>query len=344
MSRFRLSELESAAAVVHETIAPTPAIVWPLLAARCGADVVVKHESHLPIGSFKLRGGLVYARELLEREPGVRTLVAATRGNHGQSVAFAARRHGLAARIVVPRGNSAGKNAAMRAYGATLVEHGHDFQAAYEHARELVRAPELHLVANFDWTLVRGVASCGLELFRQAGPLDALYVPIGLGSGVCGAIAARDALGVRTPIVGVVAQGAPTYALSFARGEPVPTDSAVTIADGLAVRVPDPEALAAIRAGVERVVAVSEDEIRAAMRHYFTDTHNVAEGAAAAALAGLLRERDAVRGRRVGIVLTGCNVDAALYADALRTGVAEVQSDASSSTLPDARARATETR
>ena len=320
MSRFRLAELEAAAAVVHETLAPTPALAWPLLAARCGADVVVKHESHLPIGSFKLRGGLVYARELAAREPGVRTLVAATRGNHGQSVAFAARHHGLAARIVVPHGNSADKNAAMRALGATLVEHGRDFQAAYEHARELARAPATHMVPSFGWTLVRGVASCALELFRQAGALDLLYVPIGLGSGVCGALAARDALGLRTRVVGAVAEKAPTYALSFARGEPVPTDSAETIADGLAVRVPDAEALAAMRAGLERVVAVSEAEIRAAMRHYFTDAHHVAEGAAAAALAALLREREAVRGRRVGVVLTGCNVDADLYADVLRTG------------------------
>lgn len=318
MTRFRLSELESAAALVHETLAPTRALAWPLLAARCGTDVVVKHESDLPIGSFKLRGGLVYARELAAREPGARTLVAATRGNHGQSVAYAARQHGLAARIVVPRGNSADKNAAMRALGATLVEHGRDFQAAYEHACELARAPGVHFVPSFDWTLVRGVASCALELFRQAGPLDVLYVPIGLGSGACGALAARDALGLSTRIVGAVAEQAPTYALSFARGEPVPTETADTVADGLAVRVPDGDALAAIRAGVERIVAVSEAEIQAAMGHYFTDTHHVAEGAAAAALAALLREREAVRGRRVGVVLTGCNVDAGPYADALR--------------------------
>ncbi len=329
MSRFSLAELESAAAVVRETLAPTPAIAWPLLAARCGAEVVVKHESHLPIGSFKLRGGLFYARELAAREPAARALVAATRGNHGQSVAFAARRHGLAAQIVVPRGNSADKNAAMRAFGATLVEHGRDFQAAYEHARELARAPGVHFVPSFDWTLVRGVASWALELFGQAGGLDLLYVPIGLGSGVCGALAARDALGLRTRIVGVVAENAPTYALSFARGEPVPTDSAETIADGLAVRVPDAEALVAIRAGVERIVAVSESEIRAAMGHYFSDTHHVAEGAAAAALAALLREREAVRGRRVGLVLTGGNVDGALYADVLRGAVAVTRRRAS---------------
>ncbi|MGH7288524.1 MAG: threonine dehydratase [Myxococcota bacterium] len=314
-----LADLEEAAAIVRDTLPPTPAIAWPLLAARCGTEVVVKHENHLPIGSFKLRGGLVYGRKLVVREPGVRTLIAATRGNHGQSVAYAARSAGLEARIVVPHGNSANKNAAMRAWGATLIEHGHDFQAAYEHARKLAQAPGLHLVPSFHWTLVRGVASCALELFAQAGSLDLLYVPIGLGSGACGAIAARDALGLRTRIVGVVAENAPAYALSFAHGVPAETDSAETLADGLAVRVPDAEALREIRRGVERVVTVSEVEIRDAIRHYFSDTHNVAEGAAAAALAALLRERDRVRGLRVGVVLTGGNIDPDLYADALRT-------------------------
>jgi threonine dehydratase len=317
--RFPLAELEAAARVVHETLPPTPALRWPLLAARCGTDVVVKHENHLPTGAFKLRGGLLYGRELANREPGVRTLVAATRGNHGQSVAFAARAAGLAARIVVPHGNSPDKNAAMRAFGATLVEHGHDFSAAYEHARALASTPDAHLVPSFDWTLVRGVASLALELFAQAGELDALYVPIGLGSCACGAIAARDALGLRTRLVGVVAEQAPAYALSFARGEVVPAP-ADTLADGIAVRVPDAEALAELRRGLERVVSVSEAEIRAAIRHLFTDTHNVAEGAAAAALAGVLRERERTRGQRVGVVLTGSNIDAAAFAEALASG------------------------
>jgi threonine dehydratase len=315
---WKLADLEDAAAVVHETLPPTPAIRWPLLSARCGCEVWVKHENHQPIGAFKLRGGLVYLRELVAREPRVRTLVTATRGNHGQSVAFAARSAGLEARIVVPQGNSHDKNAAMRALGATLLEHGHDFQAAYEHARELAKEPGLHLVPSFHPTLVRGVASYALELFAQSDGLDVLYVPIGLGSGACGAIAVRDALGLRTRIVGVVAENAPAYALSFARGEPVATDSADTVADGLAVRVPDAQALARIRQGAERVIAVGEEEIRAAIRHYFTDTHNVAEGAAAAALAGLLREREGVRGLRVGLVLTGGNIDRALYAEVLR--------------------------
>jgi threonine dehydratase len=316
--RFTRAELEAAAAIVHETLAPTPAIAWPLLSARCGTELVVKHENHLPTGAFKLRGGLVFGRELARRDAGVRTLVAATRGNHGQSVAYAARAAGLAARIVVPHGNRPGKNAAMRAWGATLVEHGRDFSAALEHARELAAAPGHRLVPSFDWALVRGVASWALELFAQAGALDRLYVPIGLGSGICGAIAARDALGLATRIVGVVAENAPAYALSFARGEPVASESADTFADGLAVRVPDAEALGVIRRGAERVVAVPEAEIRAAVRHYFTDTHNVAEGAAAAALAALLRECGETRGRRIGVVLTGGNIDADVFAEALR--------------------------
>lgn len=315
---WSLAQLEAAAATVHEVFAPTPAIDWPLLAARAGADVVVKHENHLPTGAFKVRGGIVYARELAEHEPVAHTLVAATRGNHGQSVAFAAQRLGLAARIVVPHGNSATKNAAMRAYGATLVEHGRDFQEALEHAHELGRAPGHHFVPSFHRSLVAGVASWALELFAQAGPLDRLYVPIGLGSSICGAIAVRDALGLATRVVGVVAENAPTYALSFACGEPVPTASADTVADGLAVRVPDPGALAVIRRGAARIVTVGEDEIRAAMRHYFTDTHNVAEGAGAVPLAGLLRERAEARGRRIGLVLTGGNVDPSLYAEVLR--------------------------
>jgi len=297
----------------------TPAIEWPLLSERCGARVVVKHENHLPTGSFKVRGGLIYMRELRAREPHVRGVIAATRGNHGQSVAFAARRVGLPATIVVPHGNSVEKNAAMRALGATLLEHGRDFQDAFEHAQALARSERLHFVPSFHPTLVGGVATWAFELFRTAPDLDVLYVPIGLGSGICGALAARDATRVRTRIVGVVAERAPTYALSFEKGEPVPTDTADTFADGLAVRVPNADALKTIRAGVERVVAVSEAEIRAAVRLYFSAAHQVAEGAGAAGLAACLREHEVVAGRSVGLVLTGGNIDRAIYQRILAT-------------------------
>lgn len=312
-----LPDLDSAAALVHSVMPPTPQYCWPLLSKRAGTEVWVKHENHTPLGAFKLRGGLVYVAELGRREPKLAGVVAATRGNHGQSVAFAARRAGLRAVIVVPHGNSVEKNAAMQALGAELVEHGHDFQAAYEHAMALAAREGLHPLRSFHPWLVAGVASYALELFRGAPELDTIYVPIGLGSGICGVIAARDALGLRTRVVGVTAAKAAAYALSFERKEAVSTNAADTIADGMACRVPEPSALEIIFRGADRVVVVEEDEIRAAMRHYFTDTHNVAEGAGAAPLAALLKERRAIEGKRVGLILSGGNIDRPLYARVL---------------------------
>ncbi len=312
-----LARLDDAAALVRTVVPATPQYCWPLLSRRLGAVLWVKHENHTPIGAFKLRGGLVYLDELRRTQPQIRGVITATRGNHGQSIAYAASRLGLAATIVVPTGNSVEKNRAMAAFGATLVEAGHDFQAAYEHAIARASADNLHLVRSFDPALVRGVASCGLELFRAVEGLDTVYVPIGLGSGICAMIAAREALGETAEIVGVVAENAPSYALSFAAGRPVSTNSADTIADGLAVRVPDEAALAIIRAGAARIVTVSEREIRRAMRILFTDTHNVAEGAGAAPLAAALQERERLAGRRVAIVQSGGNVDRALFAEVL---------------------------
>jgi threonine dehydratase len=294
------TDLETAAALVHATMTPTPQIAWPLLSARAGAEVWVKHENATPIGAFKIRGGLVYMDDL-------------RRGNHGQSVAVAARRNGFDAVIVVPEGNSREKNAAMRAQGAELVEHGHDFQAALEHARDLAAERGLHMVPSFHDLLIRGVGTYALEFLTAAPDLDTVYVPIGLGSGICGMIAARDALGRTTEVVGVVAEAAPAYALSFRAGEPVSTNSADTMADGMACRVPVDDAVARINAGAARVVAVSDAEIEAAMRHLFTDTHQVAEGAGAAALAALLKERNKMKDRKVGIVLSGGNVDIDVY-------------------------------
>ncbi len=314
---FTLDELEAAARQVYAVLPPTPQYRWPLLAARVGAEVWVKHENHTPLGAFKVRGGIVYMAALKSARPGLAGVIAATRGNHGQSVAFAAGRVGLAATIVVPVGNSVEKNAAMRALGAELIVHGADFQAAFEHARELAAARGLFFVESFAPDLVRGVASYALELFRAAGELDRVYVPIGLGSGICGVIAARDALGLRTEVVGVVAERAAAYALSFASGRPVSTNSADTIADGMACRVPNPDALAVILKRAARVVTVSEAEIRAAMRAYFSDTHNVAEGAGAAPLAAALKERRLNAGRRIGLVLSGGNVDREVFAAVL---------------------------
>jgi threonine dehydratase len=312
-----LAELDAAAALVRSVMPATPQYCWPLLSRRLGSELWVKHENHTPIGAFKLRGGLVYLDALRRREPGIAGVITATRGNHGQSVAYAAARLGLTATIVVPHGNSVEKNRAMAAFGGSLVEHGHDFQAAYEYAEARAAADGLHLVRSFDPLLMQGVATYGLELLGAVDPLDTVYVPIGLGSGICGMITAREALGRTTEIVGVVAANAPTYALSVATGAPVATNSADTIADGLAVRVPDERALAIIRQHAARIVTVSETEIRRAMRIFFTDTHNLAEGAGAAALAAALQERGRLSGKRVAVILSGGNIDRDQFTEVL---------------------------
>lgn len=312
-----LKMLERAAEQVYRVMPPTPQICWPLLCARAGAQVWVKHENHSPVGAFKLRGGLVYMEELRRCEPQTGGVIGATRGNHGQSIAFAAARAGLRAVILVPHGNSREKNAAMRALGAELVEHGSDFQEAYEEAIRRAAAEHLHFVRSFHPALVAGVGTYALEFFRGTPELHAVYVPIGMGSGICGTIAARNALGLKTEVIGVVAAGAPAYALSWAAGRPITTDRADTIADGMACRVPDPEAVEIIQEGAARVVTVSDEEIQSAMRHLFSDTHNLAEGAGAAALAALLQERGALQGRRVGVILSGGNVDREVFARVL---------------------------
>ena len=303
-----LSELQAAGELVHRTMTPTAQICWPLLSRRAGAEVWVKHENHTPIGAFKVRGGLVYM-DALKQHGGTKRVLAATRGNHGQSIAFAAARAGLEATIVVPHGNSPGKNAAMQAFGADLIEHGRDFQEALEHTMTLAGEDGVMLVPSFDMSLAKGVASYALELFYAAPDLHTVYVPIGLGSGICGLISARDALGLKTHIVGVVSENAAAYALSFDAGEPVSTNSADTIADGMACRVPVAEALDIIRAGAERIVQVSDDQILDAMAHYLTDTHNLAEGAGAAPLAALLQEKQRMAGKKVGLILSGGNAD-----------------------------------
>ena len=314
---FTLAELEAAAALVHAHMPPTPQQAWPLLSARLGLDGVVKHENHTPAGAFKVRGGIVFIDELARSGIGARGLVTATRGNHGQSIARAATAAGISATIVVPMGNSVEKNAAMRGFGATLIEHGVDFDEAKAEAARLAAANDLFMVPSFHASLVKGVATYGLELFRGAPDLAAVYVPIGLGSGICGIIQARDLLGLDTEVIGVVAENAPAYALSFEAGVPVPTNSARTFADGMAVREPHPEALAIIRRGAKRVVRVGEDAIAEAMRVLFEDTHNVAEGAGAAPLAALMAERAGWQGRRVAVVVSGGNVDRPVYRQVL---------------------------
>jgi threonine dehydratase len=310
---FDLGELERAHAIVGQAVPPTPAHAWPLLAERLGTSVVVKHENHTPIGAFKVRGGLVYLDRLKRERPNTPGIISATRGNHGQSLAFAASRHGVPAVICVPHGNSVEKNRAMRAFGAELVEHGEDFEAARDEAVRRARFAGLHMVPSFHPDLVLGVATYALELFRTAPDLDVLYVPIGQGSGICGCILARDLLGLKTEIVGVQSTGAPSYALSFAAGAVVSTETSNTLADGMATRIPVAEAVAIIRKGASRIAQVTDDEVAAAIRAYWTDTHNLAEGAGAAALAAALQEKNKLKGKRVGLVLSGGNIDFDLF-------------------------------
>jgi threonine dehydratase len=309
--------LEAISIQVAARVPATPQISWPLLNARAGCELWVKHENHTSIGSFKIRGAVNYLNRLVERQPGVRGVIAATRGNHGQAVAYAAARHGLSATVVVPHGNSVEKNRAMRGLGAELIEHGTDFQAALEHSERLAAERNLHWVPPFHRDLVLGNAVSMLDFLRRVPLLDILYVSIGMGSGACAALAARDALRLPTRIVGVASSGAPAIALSFEAHRVVPHPVSTRIADGMACSTPYGEALDHMLGGVERVVPVTDDDAEAAMRAYFADTHNVAEGAAGAGLAAVLREASVVAGKRVGVVFTGGNVDAAVFARVL---------------------------
>ncbi|SPH16994.1 L-threonine dehydratase biosynthetic IlvA [Defluviimonas aquaemixtae] len=315
--QFTLDELEEAAELVRRHMEPTPQYAWPQLAARTGAEVWVKHENHGPIGAFKARGAITLIDWLRRTQPDCPGIITATRGNHGQAQARAATRAGLRAVVYVPHGNSVEKNAAMRAFGADLREFGEDFDTAKDEAMRLAKEEGLFPVPPFHRELVRGVATYALEFFRAAPPLDAVYVPIGCGSGICGVIAARDALGLSTEVVGVVSTEAACAKLSVEAGRPVETNSARTFADGMAVRVPVKEALDIYGPCAARILAVSEDEVAEAMRIYFADTHNTAEGAGAAPLAALLQEREAMRGRRAGVVLTGGNIDTDRFAAVL---------------------------
>ena len=310
-----LAELDRAAALIYQVMPATPQYSWPQLNQALGAEAWIKHENHSPLGAFKVRGGLVYMDALVKRQPELRGVIAATRGNHGQSVAFAALRHGLHVKIFVPHGNSVEKNAAMRGLGAQLIEVGADFQQCREHAQQVAERESLHMVPSWHPDLVAGVASGWLELFRAQPDLDQVLVPIGQGSGICGAIAARNALGIKTRIVGVVSSHAPTYQLSFRAGRSIPAPVTTIVADGLACRQPDADSLGAILEYVDDVLAVTDDEVAHAMRLYYRATHNLAEGAGAAALAAAMQLKDSpgFKGRKIGLPLSGGNVDAELF-------------------------------
>ncbi len=313
MPQFTLTEIEEAAALVHAQLAPTLQYAWPLLGREVGAEVWVKHENHLPTGAFKARGGVTFIDWLRRAHPDSPGICTATRGNHGQSQARAAVAAGLRALVYAPHGNSVEKNAAMRAFGAELIEHGTDFESARDEAFRVAEAEGLFIVPPFHRELVRGVSTYGLELLRAAPDLDTVYVPIGCGSGICGTIAARDALGLSTRIVGVVSERADCVKKSVAAGRLIETNDARTFADGVAVRMPVQEAYDIYATGADRIVTVSEDEVAEAMRLMFRTTHNVAEGAGAAPLAALMQERAAMAGRRVAVILSGGNVDTDVF-------------------------------
>jgi threonine dehydratase len=315
--QFSSEALAWATDVVRKSVPPTPQYVWPLLAHHVGAEVWVKHENHTPTGAFKVRGGLVYAGRLRTERPEVKGIVSSTRGNHGQSLAFAGRAAGIEVTIVVPEGNSPDKNAAMRGFGAELIVHGHDYQSAREYASALGAERGLETVPPYHPDLVLGVATYARELFDAAGELDAVYVPVGMGSGVSGIIGVRDLLGLRTEVIAVVAKEAPATALSVTAGRVVTTETANTFVDGVACRVPDADAISVISRGAARVLTISEDDAAEAMRVLFATTHNVAEPAGALALAGLLAERSSAAGKRVAVIQTGGNADAELLLQVL---------------------------
>jgi threonine dehydratase len=312
-----IDEIKEAQDLVYAVMPPTPQIVWPLLCQRLGAEVWVKHENHTPTGAFKARTAVVYAAELFRESKSIQGLVTATRGNHGQSVALAARRFDVPAHIVVPQGNSTEKNAAMRAQGVNLIEFGNDYQESKERAQKLANENGWHFVPPYHRDIVKGVATYWLEFFSAVSDLDIVYVPIGQGSGICACCAVRNGLNLRTKIVGVVADGAPAYALSFEAGHKIAAPVTTLLGDGMACRVPDDASLAVVLENVDRVVRISEEEMRHAMKIYFTDTHNVVEGAGAAGLAAALKEKDTLHGKRVGLVATGGNVDHDVFARVL---------------------------
>jgi len=312
-----LAELERAAEFVHRIIPPTPQYCWPKLRQSIGCNVWVKHENHTPTGAFKVRGGLVYLDRLRQTNPEINGVISATRGNHGQSIAFAAARLGIPATIYVPVGNSPDQNLAIASFGAEVVEFGRDFDEAKHKASRVATARGLHFVPSYHRNLVAGVASYALELFRAVAELNTVYVGIGMGSGISGLIAVRDALDLETEIVGVVAANAPATALSFAAGRPVGTPTARTFADGLATREPNAQAVEVICRGAARIIEVSEEEIAAAMRVYFDDVHQIAEGAGAAPLAALLKEQKLMAAKNVAVVLTGGNIERARFVQVL---------------------------
>jgi threonine dehydratase len=313
-----ISEIQAAGELIYRLMRPTPQYNWPLLSERLGTEVWLKHENQTPIGAFKARSAVAYVDTLMKREPATRGLITATRGNHGQAVALAAKQFGLSATILVPHGNSREKNAAMRAQGGTLIEFGADYQAAREKAIQFAGEQGLHMVQPFHYDIIRGVGTYWLELFSSVQDIDVAYVPIGMGSGICAASAVRNGLGLKTKLVGVVSAQAPCFAESFALRKPMQAPVTTRIADGLACRKADEEPLSILLENIERIVTVTDDEVEDSMRHIFTDTHNIVEGAGAVGLAAALKEKNQLGGKRVALVATGANIDREVFARVLQ--------------------------
>lgn len=297
--------------LVMQHLRRTPTWSYPALSRELGCELFIKHENHQPIGAFKVRGGISLMASLSDLERG-RGVVAATRGNHGLSLAYAARLFGTRAVIVVPHGNNPEKNEAMRALGAELVEYGRDFDEACQQAERLVASQGLRYIHSAEEpAMLAGVASLGIELFEDVPDLDYVFVPVGLGSGICGICLARGVLSPRTQVVGVQAERAPSIYLSWKQKRLVTTESADTFADGLATRVPAELTLEVIQRDVADFVAVGEGAIAWAIRDLLRYTHNLAEGAGAAPLAAIRERRDWVRGKRVAMIMSGGNIDTA---------------------------------
>lgn len=303
-------QLNAAAKIVYAAMPPTPQFSWPLINEALGCKAWIKHENHTPTGAFKVRGGLVYLHELAQRDPNTKHVVTATRGNHGLSIGYAAKRHGMTAHIVVPRGNSAEKNMAMRALGVDLIEYGDEFQDCREHAALLAQKNDWHRIPSMHADLLSGVASYWMELFAAQPDLDIVFVPIGQGSGICAAAAVKHALGLKTKIIGVVSAHALAYKSSFDARCKIEEPVSTKLADGLACRVPDDVSLDIILGMVDQVVSVTDTEVAAAMKLLFVSTHNVAEGAGAAAMAAAMQMKATLSGLKVGLPLCGGNVDA----------------------------------
>lgn len=314
-----MQEIENSARVVYREFQATPQYRWGLSSQRLGTDCWIKHENHTPVGAFKIRGGLTYFDALEKSGALPREVISATRGNHGQSIGWAARAHGVACTIVVPLGNSLEKNAAMRALGVTLIEQGQDFQESREFAIALAAQRGAHMVPSFHSDLLSGVATYWWEFMQAVPQLDVVYVPIGQGSGACAAIAARLALRRTLRIVGVVSAHATTYADSLAAGHVVEAPVTTQLADGMACRIADPAALEILAPHLDHIVKVTDDEVAQAMRALYADTHNVAEGAGAASFAAAMQEKGRLKGQVVGTVMSGGNVDSATLARVLQT-------------------------